>query len=98
VAVVPGEVERQLLLESGEAVRNQEQPSGALGFERSHAALDHRQAPMFIQCPESVLDSPVRTKPSKPFCLELLRLVGNQVPWSHSRSPENPLEKFPNYK
>ena len=32
VAVVPGEVERQFLLESGETVRNQDQPSRALGF------------------------------------------------------------------
>src|SRR5262245_23056726 len=95
MAVVPSEVERQLLLESGEAVRNQNQASRALGFERSHAALNHRQAPMLVERPESVLDSPASTTPSKSPRTELFASVGNEVPWSRSRSPKSPLEKSP---
>jgi hypothetical protein len=80
VAIVPGEVERQLLLESGEAVRNQDQPSRALGFERSHASLDHRQAPILPQSTESMLNTPPPAPP--PECLggELNASVRNDVP------------------
>jgi len=40
VAVVPGEVERQLVLERGEVKRDQDQTPRALGLDGSDAALD----------------------------------------------------------
>src|SRR6185369_9872892 len=63
LAIVPGEVERQLLLESREAVGNQDQPSRALGFERPHASLDHRQASMLVERSEAELNAPTSTPP-----------------------------------
>jgi hypothetical protein len=46
VAVVPEEVERQLVLEGGEAVGDQDQTPRALGFDGSDTAFDHRQTPI----------------------------------------------------
>ena len=93
---MPGEVEHQLLLEPGEAVRNEDQPSRAFGFECSHAALDHRQASMLVERSEPGLNSPTPTPPSESSRNELLAPVGNEVPWPRSRFPEDPREEFSN--
>jgi hypothetical protein len=75
---VPSAVECQLLLEFSAAVRNQNQPSCALGFECANAALDHRQAPVFPHGPESVLDSVAPAPPSESLLSELRALVGDK--------------------
>jgi hypothetical protein len=79
VAVVPGEVKLQLLLESGEAVRSYVQPSRALGFGRSYASLDHRQAAMLSQRSEAMLDAPAPAPSSEPLLDELSTLVGDEM-------------------
>ena len=79
VAVVPGEVEGEFLLEFGEAARDQDQTSRALGFERSHAALDHRQAPMLVERSEAELNPPTPTPPPESLRKELLAPVGDEV-------------------
>src|SRR5436309_1997232 len=88
VAVVPGEVELQLLFESGETVRNQDQPSRALGFERSHASLNHRQAPMLVERSEPEFNSPTPAPPPESLRKELLAPVENEVPGCLPRVPE----------
>src|SRR4030095_2619005 len=92
VSVVPGEIERQLLLEACEAVRNQDQPSRALGFERAHAALNHRQAPVLSQCPKPMSNSVVTAPAPESLLRELRSLVGDDVGRSIACSPECSLE------
>src|SRR5436309_1857734 len=96
VAVVPGEVEHQLLLKPGEAVRNEDQPSRAFGSECSHAALDHRQASMLVERSEPELNSPTPTPPSESSRNELLAPVGNEVPGCLPHVPGKPPKEFPN--
>ena len=96
MAVVPGEIERQLLGEAGEAVRHQDQPPRALGFERSNTALDHREAPVFPHGPEPVFDSVSPTPPSESLLRELRALVGNDVSGLRACSPESCFEESPN--
>jgi hypothetical protein len=96
VAVVPSEVERQFLLESDEAVGNQDQSSRALGFERSHAALDYRQASMLVERPESELYPPTPTPPPECLRSELLAPVGNEMARPRTRFAENSIEEVPN--
>lgn len=95
VAVVPGEVERQLVLECGEAVRDQDQTSRALGFECSHASLDHRQAPIFSHGPEPVLDAVALTPPSESLLNELNALVGDKLKRLVACASEKSLKKLP---
>ena len=96
VAVVPGEVQRQLLLEPGEAIRDEYQPSRTLGFERSHASLDYSQTPMLVERSEAELNSPTPAPPSKSLRKELLAPVGNEVPGCLSRVTKKPLKEAPN--
>src|SRR2546426_10748002 len=77
VAVVPSEVKSQFLLEPGEAVGNQDQPSRALGLKRSHASLDDRQASMLSERSEAMLDAPAPAPSSKSLLSELGALVGD---------------------
>src|SRR5437867_11376400 len=58
-AVVPKAVERQLLFERGETERNHDQTPRALNLDGSDASLDHRQAPVFGQRPETAPNSPL---------------------------------------
>jgi len=96
VAVVPGEVERHLLLESSEAVRDQGQAPRAFGLDRPYAPLDYRQAAMLAQRPEAMLNAPTPTPPSEFSCDELFAPVGNKVPRCLPRVPEEPLKEVSN--
>jgi hypothetical protein len=96
VGIVPGEVKGHLVLESGEAVRNQDQPSRTLGFERSYASLDYSQTPMLVERSEAELNSPTPAPPSKSLRKELLAPVGNEVPGCLFRVTKKPLKEAPN--
>ena len=91
MVVVRGDVERQFLLKAAEAVRNQDQPSRALGFERSNAPFDHREAPVFPHGPEPVSDSVTPTPPSESLLSELRALVGDKASRPRSRLPKSGL-------
>src|SRR5947209_18905398 len=80
VAVVPGDVERQLLLDGDETVRDQNQSPGALVLDGSDAALDHGEAAVRADGRESLPDAgrvpPALELPGG----ELAALVGHRVP------------------
>src|SRR6266571_9583003 len=94
--VEPRAVERQLVLEGGEAIRDQDQPPRTLGLDGSDAALDHRQAPILPQSSESMPNAPVTAPPPESLLDELRALVGNEAPRLLTRAPECSLEKSPN--
>src|SRR4030095_72952 len=54
VEVVPREVERQLLFESSETELDDAQASSAFVLDSSNPTLNHRQAPILPQSPESM--------------------------------------------
>jgi len=89
VAVVPREVKRQLVLQCGEAVQDQDQTPRALGLDGSDAALDHRQAPVLSHGSEPVLDAAAATPPPESLREELSALVGDEVLWLLANAPEN---------
>jgi hypothetical protein len=95
VAVVPGEVERQLVLECGQAERDDAQAPGAFALDRSDRTLNHRQAPIFSQSPES-MPNPVAPAPAPESLLRELRsLVGNEVSGLLTSSAEGFFEESP---
>ncbi len=61
VAVVPGEVERQFLLEGGETVRDREELPGALVLDGSDATLDHGEAAVPADRTEPLVDASAAT-------------------------------------
>src|SRR5436309_6016092 len=79
VVVVPGEIERHLLFERGEPVGNQDQTPRALGLDGSDVALDHRQAPVFPQRPETVSNALPTTPSPKSLCNKLTTLVRDEA-------------------
>mgnify|MGYP006993421264 CR=1 FL=1 len=96
VAVVPGEVKDQILPESRETERDQDQPPGALGLEGPDAPLDYREASILADGSKSVLNTPPTAPAVESLGGELNALVGDQVPGLLAHPPENPLQKSPN--
>jgi hypothetical protein len=84
-AVVPGEVERQLVLECCQAERDDAQTPGAFALDRSDPALDHRQAPILPQRSETMPNPVVTTPAPESFLSELSTLVCDEVNGPRSR-------------
>jgi hypothetical protein len=85
VAVVPSEVEGQFLLEDCMAVRDQDQPSRALGFHRPYTPFNNRQAPVLSQSAESMPNPVATTPPSERSRGELNALVRDEIVRDGSR-------------
>jgi hypothetical protein len=98
VAVVPGGIQRQLLAEGSKAVGDQDQPPDALGLEGPDAPLDDREASIFPNSPESVLDSPATAPPLESLRRELNTLIGYQMTGPEPHPRENSLQEYPNYR
>src|SRR5437867_3620110 len=94
-AVVTGEVERHLLFERGEPEGNQDQTPRALGLDGSDVALDHRQAPVFPQRPETVSNALPTTPSPKSLCNKLTTLVRDEATRHLTSAPGRSLEKPP---
>jgi hypothetical protein len=85
VAVVPEKVERQLVLEGGEAVGDQDQTPRALDFDGSDTAFDHRQAPMLRKRSEAMLNASASAPPPESLREELFAPVRDEMPGYLSR-------------
>jgi hypothetical protein len=96
VAVVPEEVERQLVLEGGEAVGDQDQTPRALGFDGSDGALDHRQAPMLAKRSEAMLNAPAPAPPLESLREELFAPVREEMLGYLPRLPKKSIKKRAN--
>ena len=79
MTIVPREVERQLLLELGETVGNQDQPSGALRLHGSDTPLDNRKASVLANRTEPVRDASPPTPPPESLLSELRALVREEM-------------------
>ncbi len=93
VAVVPVEVERQLLLEGGETVRDRDESRGALVLDGSDAALDHGEAAVLADGAEALADVSAATPASELPGDELPALVGDEIPGLMTHLPEEPLQE-----
>jgi len=91
VAVVPGPIERQILLEGGETVRDQNQSPGALVLDGSDAALDHGEAAALADGTEALADVSAATPALELPGGELAALVGDKVPGLMLDAPEQAL-------
>src|SRR5712692_2834422 len=94
VAVVPGEVEKQLPLHDSETVRNQNQSPRALVLDGADAALDHGEAAIASDGAEPLADAATATPALELPGDELAALVGDEVPGL--MAPEQALQKPPN--
>jgi hypothetical protein len=97
LAVVPGEVERQLVLEGGEAVGDQDQTPRALGLDGSDTAFDHRQAPMLPKRSEAMLNASASAPPLESLREELFAPVRDEMPGYLSRPPKKSIKKRTNF-
>jgi hypothetical protein len=96
VAVVPGEVEGQFLLERTETVRDNTQPSRALAFDSSNPTFNNRQAPIPPQRSKAMPNPVATTLPPESPHSELSALVRDEVRRPLSSAPESIVEKSPN--
>jgi len=85
VAVVPGQVERQLLLESGETIWDDAQTSSAFVLDRSNPALNHSQTAVFPQSTESMPNPVAVAPPPERSRGELNPLVRDEIARDGSR-------------
>ena len=91
VVVVPVHKQQQLSPKAVAAVRDQDPPS-ALVLDSPHEPLDDREASVFVDRPEA-LTNPSATAPTPEHPVtELLALVGDEVPWTHTRALKVPSE------
>src|SRR6266581_1575857 len=74
VAIIPGEIQRQLVLERGEAERDQGQTPRAFGLDGSDAPLNHRQAPVLPHRSETMANAVTATPPPESLRDELSAL------------------------
>jgi len=96
VAVVPGEVERQVLPESEQTIGYENQAPGALALHGPDAPLDHREAPVLSNGPESVLNAPPTAPAVESPRRELNALISDQVSGTPRWLPESYLQESPN--
>ena len=96
MAVIPGEVEPQFVPECGEPEGDQDQAPSALHLDGSDAPLNHREAAILPDGAESVLNTPPMAPPPESLRGELNALVGDEMPGSLTRLPEDSLQESPN--
>ena len=94
VAVVPGDVERQFLLDGDETVWDQNQSPGALVLDGSDAALDHDEAAVLADGAEPLRDTATATPALELPGGELAALVGDKA--LGLMALEKALQKLPN--
>ena len=94
-AVVPRAVERQLLVECREAIRDDAQTSSAFVLDSSNPALNHRQTPVFPQSTESMPNPMAMTPSSESLLCKLRALVGDEVSRPLSSPSESSCEESP---
>ena len=95
-AVEPGEVERQLVDEGGETVRDRDQTPRALDLDGSDAPLDYGQAAVLANGAESMADAPAATPALETLRRELSALVGDEVLWLIAILPGNSFQESAN--
>jgi len=93
VAVVPGTIELQTLLEGDETVRDRYESPRALGLERPDAALDHGEAAILADGAEPLPDTAATAPASELPGDELPALVGDEIPGLMTHLPEEPLQE-----
>jgi hypothetical protein len=78
VAVVPRDVERKLLLNRCDTERDHNKTPRALALDSSNPTLNHRQASVLPERPETVPNAPPVAPPPKSLSDELRALVGDE--------------------
>src|SRR6266705_219985 len=94
-AVVPRAVERQLLVECREAIRDDAQTSSAFVLDSSNPALNHRQTPVLPQSTESMPNPMAMTPSSERSRGELNALVRDEIVRDGSRLLKGSFEESP---
>ena len=92
VALVPRGVQRDLALELGEMVRDEDAPR-ALVLRRADEALDDHEAPVPADRPEALLDSSPTAPTAKRRRDELLAVVRDEVLGRYPGPPDNVREE-----
>ena len=94
VAIVPGAPDREFMLQGPTAERDHDEPPRAFGFQRPNQALDHGDAAVLADGPESLPDPAASAPASEDPGNELLALVGDHVIWRDAGFADDATEEI----